>query len=195
MIRIFMQDAYDNSDRIRISKIMCSVAFEHAESLKILLASHNFTSAVGILRIQFESYVRGVWVLYAASDTELSKLTAELNNENAKRAERLPMLSAMINKLESKAPENAISPILEFKKYSWGPLNSYLHGGLHAIDRHSKGYPVGILEQALKASNGVNGMVGMFAAVLTGRQDLVKEVSEIYKSYSDCFQMKADMNS
>jgi hypothetical protein len=169
---------------------MCSVAFEHAESFKILLASRNFTSAVGMLRLQFESLVRGVWVLYAASDTELSKLTAELNNENAKRADRLPMLSEMINKLEAKAPKNAVDPILEFKEYSWKPLNSYVHGGLHAIDRHSKGYPVQILKQALKASNGVNGMVGMFAAVLTGNQLLVKEVLRSFEEFSDCFQMK-----
>ena len=189
------QPPYDDSDKVRISKVMCSVAFEHAESFKILLASRNFTSAVGMLRLQFESLVRGVWVLYAASDVELSKLTSELNNENAKRADRLPMLSAMIGKLESTAPDNAVNPILEFKEYSWKPLNSYVHGGLHAIDRHSKGYPVKILEQALKASNGVNGMVGMFAAILTGNQLLVKKVSKLYEEYSDCFQIKRDLNS
>jgi len=174
---------------------MCSVSFEHAESFKILLASRNFTSAIGMLRLQFESLVRGVWVLYAASEIELGTLTAELNNENAKRANNLPMLSEMISKLESKAPENAVNPILEFKEYSWKPLNSYVHGGLHAIDRHSKGYPVQILKQALKASNGVNGIVGMFAAVLTGNQLLVKEVSRSYEEYSDIFQMKVDLNS
>lgn len=174
---------------------MCSVTFEHAESFKLLLASRNFTSAIGMLRLQFESLVRGVWVFYAASEIQLSKLTAELNNENANRANNLPMLSAMISKLESKAPENAINPILEFKEYSWKPLNSYVHGGLHAIDRHSKGYPVQILEQALKASNGVNGMAGMFAAILTGNKALVKEVSRSYEEFSDCFQMKRDMNS
>ncbi|WP_412034982.1 DUF6988 family protein, partial [Vibrio sp. 1403] len=47
---------------------MCSVSLEHAESLKILLATRNFTSALGLLRLQFESLVRGMWVLYAASD-------------------------------------------------------------------------------------------------------------------------------
>ncbi len=96
----------------------------------------------------------------------------------------------MIEKLEQKAPQNSVKPILEFKEYSWKPLNSYVHGGLHAIDRHSKGYPVEILEQALKASNGVNGMVGMFASVLAGNQLLVKEVSKSYQEYSDIFQMK-----
>ena len=190
MIQLLRYPASDESDRNRVSKIMCSVSFEHAESVKILLASQNFTSAIGMLRLQFESFVRGMWVLYVASDVALGKLTAELNNESSKRAEKLPGLSMMITKLEDKAPENAVLPILEFKEYSWKPLNSYVHGGLHAIDRHSKGYPLHILEQALKASNGVTGMVGMFASILTGDQLLVDEVSKSYEEYSDIFQMK-----
>ena len=190
MIQLLSYPAYDKSDRTSVSKIMCSVSFEHAESFKILLASRNFTSAIGMLRLQFESLVRGMWVSYVASEVALGKLTAELNNVNSKRAEKLPGFSMMIEKLKLKAPENAVNPLLEFKEYSWKPLNSYVHGGLHAIDRHSKGYPVHILEQALKASNGVNGMVGMFASVLTGDQHLVNEVSKSYQEYSDIFQMK-----
>lgn len=84
---------------------MCSVSLEHAESLKILLATRNFTSALGLLRLQFESLVRGMWVLYAASDIAVSKLTAELNEENQRRANNLPMLSEMISQLEKKAPK------------------------------------------------------------------------------------------
>ncbi|HBK5922074.1 TPA: hypothetical protein LMR99_004680 [Vibrio alginolyticus] len=165
---------------------MCSVSLEHAESLKILLATRNFTSALGLLRLQFESLVRGMWVLYAA----VSKLTAELNEENQRRANNLPMLSEMISQLEKKAPTNAVDPILEFKEYSWKPLSSYVHGGLHAVDRHSKGYPVAMLEQVLKASNGVNGLVAVFGSILTGQTNLTQEVYKSFETYADCFQMK-----
>ncbi len=181
---------YDNSERLKVSKIMCSVALEHAESFKILLTARNFTSAIGLLRIQFECLVRGMWVLYAATDSAVSKLTAELNEENQKRADNLPMLSEMIKHLEEKAPKNAIDPILEFKQYSWRPLSGYVHGGLHAIDRHSKGYPIEILEQTLKASNGVNGMVAVLGSILSGKVQLKKDVYQSFKTYSDCFQIK-----
>ncbi len=80
---------------------MCSVSFEHAESFKILLASRNFTSAIGMLRLQFESLVHGMWVLYVASKIALGKLTAELNNENSKRAEKLPGFSVMVGMFAS----------------------------------------------------------------------------------------------
>ena len=172
---------------------MCSVALEHAESFKMLLASRNFTSAIGLLRLQFECLVRGMWVLYAATDTAVGKLTAELNEENQKRADNLPMLTEMIKRLEVKAPKNTIDPILEFKQYSWKPLSGYVHGGLHAIDRHSKGYPLEILVQALKASNGVNGMVAVLGSILSGQAELTKEVYQSFKSYSDCFQSKPNV--
>ena len=169
---------------------MCSVSLEHAESLKILIASGNFTSALGLLRLQFESYVRGVWVLYAASDIAVGKLTAELNEENQRRANTLPMLSEMISQLDKKAPKNAVDPILEFKEYSWKPLSSYVHGGLHAIERHSKGYPIPRLEQVLKNSNGVNGLVAVLGAILTGQVQLTQDVYDSFQEYSDCFQNK-----
>ncbi|MDF2156161.1 hypothetical protein [Vibrio sp. CAU 1672] len=129
-------------------------------------------------------------MLYAASDVAVSKLTAELNEENQRRANNLPMLSDMISQLEKKAPTNAVDPILEFKEYSWKPLSSYVHGGLHAVDRHSKGYPVAMLEQVLKASNGVNGLVAVFGSILTGQTNLTQEVYKSFETYADCFQMK-----
>lgn len=190
---ILRQPLFDDSDRVRVSKIMCSVSLEHAESLKILLATRNFTSALGLLRLQFESLVKGMWVLYAASDIAVSKLTAKLNEENQKRANNLPMLSEMISQLEKKAPKNAVGPILEFKEYSWKPLSSYVHGGLHAVDRHSKGYPVAMLEQVLKASNGVNGLVAVFGSILTGQTNLTKDVYKSFHIYEDCFQMKGPL--
>jgi hypothetical protein len=172
---------------------MCSISLEHAQSLKILIAARNITSAICLLRVQFESLVRGMWVLYAASDIAVSKLTAELTEENQKQADNLPMLSEMIKKLEEKAPKNAVDPLLEFKEYSWKPLCGYVHGGLHAVDRHSKGYPFKILEQTLQASNGVNGLVVVLSSMLTGKPELTKEVYKSFKTFSDCFQIRAEI--
>lgn len=174
------------SHRTNLSRIMCGVSLEHAESLKILLVSGNFTSAVSLLRLQYESLVRGIWALYAATDLQVEKLTADLTDQSAKRADRMPMLAEMLDKLGSTAPIEATAPLEEFREYSWKPLSSYIHGGIHAISRHSKGYPESILEQALRASTGLTGVVGIFAAVLSGDQKKVSEMSSLYKEYADC---------
>jgi hypothetical protein len=177
---------YDNSKRIQLSHTMCAVSIEHSESLKILLESGNFTSSIGLLRLQFEALVRAIWIFYSASDSVVEKLSLDLNDSIPRTNERLPMLSEMLKNLEEKAPENALKPLLEFKEYSWKPLSSFVHGGIHAITRHSKGYPPAILEQALLASNGVNGMSGYFLAILTGNPATVKDFYQSYFEFSDC---------
>lgn len=189
VVEMLALPSFDNSKRTRLTHIMCSVSIEHGESLKILLASGNFTSSIGLLRLQFEALVRAVWIFYAAPDAAIEKLSSDLTSAIAKTNEKLPMLSIMLQKLEGKAPPNALNPLLEFKEYSWKPLSSFIHGGMHAINRHSKGYPVEILKQALRASNGVNGMTGYFLAVLTGSVDLPKEFHKSFFEFSDCLPM------
>jgi hypothetical protein len=66
------------------------VAFEHAESAKILLTSGNFTSALGLVRLQYEAFVRAMWLFFAASDLEVSKLLSELTHDSSKRAQNFP---------------------------------------------------------------------------------------------------------
>ena len=177
---------FDNSERIVSSRIMCGVAFEHAESVKILLASGNFTSALGLLRLQYEVMVRATWLLYAAKESSISKLTAELNHENAKKADKVPMLGEMLSEMEGKAPSEALNMLLEFKEYSWKPLSSYVHGGIHALSRHSKGYPVPLLMQALKASNGVSVMSGMLLVILSGDRNQSGKITKIQTEFSNC---------
>lgn len=165
---------------------MCSVAFEHAESIKLLIASGNFTSAIGLLRLQYEAFTRSMWLFYAASDMAVSKLMVELTRDSAKRSDKLSMLSEMLKKLEGKAPDVALSQLLEFKEYSWRPLSSYIHGGIHAVNRHSKGYPLPILSQTIKASNGLSVMVGMLLVILANDIHLQGTIPRIQSEFLDC---------
>ncbi|SEH08991.1 DUF6988 family protein [Candidatus Venteria ishoeyi] len=177
---------FDDSERIMTSKVMCSIAFEHAESTKILITTGNLTSATGLVRLQYEALVRAMWLLYAASDIVVSKLSSELTCETANRANNLPMLTEMLKKLQDKAPRQALDMLLEFKEYSWRPLSSFIHGGIHAIHRHSKGYPLPLLEQMLRMSNGVSLMVGMLLVILHGGGEQRGKMSQIQKEFADC---------
>lgn len=177
---------FDDSERIMASKVMCSIAFEHAESAKMLISAGNLTSATGLVRLQYEALVRAMWLLYAASDTAVSKLTSELTQETADRANRLPMLSEMLEKLQGKAPKEPVDMLLEFKEYSWKPLSSFIHGGIHAIHRHSKGYPLPLLEQMVRISNGVSVMVGMLLVILHGGGEQRGKMPRIQREFADC---------
>lgn len=184
--KLFNLRLYNDAERIRASRIMCSVAFEHAESVKMLLATHNFTSAIGLIRLQYEAFVRALWLCYAASDLAVSNLMAELTHESSKKADKIPLLSEMLKQLDGKAPQVALDQLLEFKEYSWKPLSSYVHGGIHAISRHSKGYPLPLLFQSLKGSNGLSLNVGMLLVILSGDRNWSGRIPEIQLDFLDC---------
>jgi hypothetical protein len=183
------------SIRASVSHILCSVAIEHGESVKILLSTGNCTSAIGLIRLQYEAVVRAIWVYYTATDTAVEKLSTDLTRESAQRGQNLPMLSEMLEKMDGRAPKAALEPLLEFKEYSWKPLSSFIHGGIHAIDRHSRGYPFKLIEQSLKGSNGLNGIVGYFLTIISGNQQKVKEFYDYFTEFKDCLPYKKRENS
>ena len=111
---------------------------------------------------------------------------SELTAENERKSQKLPMLSEMLSNLEGKAPQIVIDQLLEFKEYSWKPLSSYIHGGIHAIQRHSKGYPIQLLIQTLKASNGVSIMAAMFLVIVANDFSKRGLMPLIQEEFQDC---------
>ncbi len=177
---------YDNSPRITSSRTLCGVSFEHSESVRILVTTGNFTSSLGVLRMQYEALVKAIWALYAASENSISKLQSNLNADNAKWADRIPLLGELLVELEGKAPAQALGPLNEFKEYSWKPLSSYIHGGIHAVTRHGKGYPIELLAQAVMSSNGLQVMTGMMLVILSGDTKHQGRISKIQQQFADC---------
>jgi hypothetical protein len=176
----------ETGPRSRVSRAMCGISFEHAEGIKILTAAGNFTSAVGLMRLQYEAVVRAFWVLYTASDSFVDKLAASLSKETERKASKLPMVGEMLEKLESKAPEVAMDMLKEFREHQWRPLSSFVHGGLHAIHRHDTGYPVVLLLQVVRSSNGLLMMAAMLLVILHGGGNQRGKMAEIQKEFADC---------
>lgn len=177
---------YEITLRREISRVLSSAAFEHAESIQGLLLAGNTTSAIALLRLQYESLVRAIWIIYSASEAMVEKLSAELNSENAKKANRLPMLSQMLKEMENFTPQNALIPLLEFRDTSWKDLSSFVHGGFHLIHRHGEGYPDWLQETVLRSSNNLNGMNGYFISIMTGDIPLSKSVHASFDDFMDC---------
>lgn len=176
----------DISKRAESGRILSHVSIEHGQSLKALIEIGNFTSALGLLRLQYEALVRAMWVIYAATDAWVEKISAELTADSAKQANKIPMLTEMLEQLKDKAPLEAIGMLHEFKEYSWKPLSSFVHGGIHAINRHGNGYPVLLLEQAIRASNGLIIMTGMLLVILSRNPVLKGVIPTIQRKYESC---------
>ncbi|WP_371194073.1 hypothetical protein [Glaciecola sp. SC05] len=131
--RIFEYGIADNSKRLSASWIMCLVALEHANSLRQLAMCGNYTSAICIIRSQFEALTRATWLFYAASDTKVDNTFSTLS-ELSQSADQKPNNAEMIKALEGKAPAQAAAMFSEFRDVQWKGLNSYVHGTLNSLN-------------------------------------------------------------
>lgn len=169
---------------------MCLIAMEHATAMRALMALRLPTSAVSLMRLQFEALTRAMWLLYAASDTAIDKLLAPLTPQSEQAAKNLPGASEMIEQIGKRvgqgAPAAAHQMLSHFKEVTWQGMNSFVHGGIHPLRRSADGFPVDLALQVLRSSNSLTTMTGMTMAVLTGDEAMVKPVSKIQPAFADC---------
>lgn len=172
-------------ERFSVSMAACGIAFDHASGVRNLAEAGLATSAAALLRVQFEALIRAMWLLYAATDAEIQMMSAPLSAETQKAANKLPMTKVMLDALKMTAPAAAIQPLLQFKELSAGPMNSFVHSGVHSLHRHQQGFPVLLLDQIIRSSNAMNTMCCMLAAILTGDSNSVVHVKVIQRQFLD----------
>lgn len=177
---------YDGSARISASVSAACVALEHGRALRVLSATGLPTAALSLLRLQHEALTRAVWLLYAASDLAVDKLAAPLSKEAEAAANKLPMMADMLKQLAGKpAAAQPLLGLLAFKDNNSAALNSLVHGGIHALQRHAQGFPLPLVLQAIRNCNGLMLMTGMMLAVLAGSQPLVGRVGRLQAAFAD----------
>lgn len=176
-----------DSVRVRAALTITSLGFEHARSLKYLVAARLYTSSAALLRIQYESLVRAIWVLHCATDADAELIISELTQESAKRADKIPMLAKMLEEIERDAPHVPVGQLKEFKFYSWRPLSSFVHGGIHAVNRHGRGFPLELVCMQVRHSNGLLGLAGSLLQVIAGVPPEQQVIGKLFKEFEPCF--------
>jgi len=181
---------FDPSPRGQSSLGMCSVSLEHGLSLRILISARCPTSAVGLMRLQFEALTRAMWLLYAANELEVAKLTAALTVDSEQAAKNLPTVNAMIDDIGKRvgttAPAAAHQMLTHFRDVQLKALNSFVHGGIHSLRRHTDGFPVPFIVQIVCSSNALSTMAAMTLAILSGDAAIAKTISRIQREFADC---------
>jgi hypothetical protein len=183
--RIFEYGPANESKRVIASWLMCSIASEHASSVRQLAMCGHYTSAICIIRSQFEALTRGMWLFYCASEIKIEN-TMKALSELSQNSDQKPSNIEMITKLDGKAPEQAVMMLQEFRDIQWKALNSYVHGGVHALQRHGAGYPIQLIKDIIRSSNGLLTMTAMMAAILTGNEFIVQDITKIQRRHEGC---------
>lgn len=167
------------------------VALEHGVSVAALVEAGHLSSANAILRAQLEATIRAAWLLYVASDEWMVGYVEKARQNPMKDPGSAPAIDEMIRGIERKAAEglapSAVAPQLRtFKEGAWGPLNSFVHSGIHPTTLQATGYPLDGALGTLMNANGLCVVCAMLIAVLSGDGNLTTGMNRIQSLFFDC---------
>jgi hypothetical protein len=168
----------------------CTLCIEHGHVLRSAFALDAPSSGSALLRLQYEALLRGAWLMFAATATQIEKLASALDVEAEQGAKNLPGYSEMLNAVLRAAPEGLTAPLAEFNQYSRHALNSFVHSGIHALHRTRHGYPKEMALTVVRLSNGLSHFGYRLLASLSGSQRRMDRVTRLYLDFSDCLPMK-----
>jgi hypothetical protein len=104
-------------------------------------------------------------------------------------ARKLPLVTEMIRQLSKSPHPSAAAPAAmlgRFNDLNRHGLNSFVHGGIHALRRHEDGYPVRLVRQLIECSNGLATIGAMMLAILRGDRVLAARMNRVHIGFEDC---------
>jgi hypothetical protein len=108
----------EGNKRVHLAAGCLHTAVEHGQAIVVLVAEGIYGSALALMRLQFEAYVRGIWLLHGATDESVDRAGQD----------KFPPMGEMITDLEQPGRFDA-GILSRVKAASWAPLNSLTHTG------------------------------------------------------------------
>jgi hypothetical protein len=170
--------------RTDLTSVLCSLVFEHAHSILVLIVDSNASSALALVRVQFEALVRAFWIHFAATDAQIAKCVAPIAIDTTKEPDLFPTITEMLAKLDGKSPPTVVAALCAYKAAAWNAMNSYTHGNLRPMIRHRNGYAPELLSQVLQNANGARMFAAMLLAEMTADADVVAGVVDIGRRHA-----------
>ena len=156
-----IHDARPPSDRRgQLTTAMCHVAIEHGNGQRLLVMTDHVVTALALVRVQFEAVIRATWMLHGATDEWLEKFVTPRDPTDLGETAAGPAVDAMLNKTDTTAPPFVGKMLREMKTATWKPMNSFVHGGIHAVVNQMVDLPPDKLVSVLRNANGMSFLAG-----------------------------------
>jgi hypothetical protein len=127
--------SFTHSQRRVVAAALYDVANDHGKGICTLFENHHDVSAFAMMRIQFETFIRGAWLLHCAKESELNCFIKKDKIELESKEKFY--FGDMVEAVE--LAKDWSGTLSEIKKVSWKALNSYTHGGQHQVARRFDG--------------------------------------------------------
>lgn len=167
------------------SGLLC---FEHGLASIKLIADGFTSSGLALMRPQFESLIRGFWLMYANTDSWLVKLSSA-GNIGPSQINKLetPMISEMLKTLEkSDAPAHILNQLNDFKGITNTSINSFTHSGLIALLSKGVGYDPKMIFDTIRNCNAVAAINMQMLSILTGYDEALEPIRQMHHRFVDC---------
>ena len=174
------------SHRDLLTQGTIGTTLEHGISIVLLVEATQLASASVLLRAQFEALVRALWLHFVADDAWAEKYLARVQAEPHKDPGNSRSMDEMLKDLATMARPGIASKLQPLKDATWGPLNSYVHSGIHPIVHQHGGVSAEFALATLLNANGLTGMAAMLAAETLGDQQKVLSILDTQLAHLDC---------
>ena len=164
------------------------LSIEYGAAAYVLIASRLCAPGYSLLRTQLETLVRGIWMMYAASDAWIAKLNQPLTEASAEATKDTLMLDKMLKALRGteSAPSALLDQLEACRTVMWKTLNSYAHGGLHPLARASMGYPPQLNFDVIRNSHAMVALASQLTAIVSGHPENMAPVRSLHQEFADC---------
>lgn len=160
------------TNRTRASAGCFCIAQEHHHAIVLLMHHHLYAACFSLLRVEFEAYIRGLWLTYCAADREVNRFLS---------GAKPPGIGALLEAIERKPAftEKVLSAI---KTKSWKAMCAFTHtGGLHVqrwntSEAIESNYEPEEVEQALRFAELIAAMSVIGVAQLAENDELAMNV-------------------
>lgn len=118
----------------KIAATMLNIALDHAQGICILLEKAAYPSAVAMLRVQFEAYIRASWLGYCASDAQIQSF---ISNDEIRNDGKKIEFAQLVSLVEANAELGSFLTI--FRQTNMKSFHSFTHGGVHQLFHYVNG--------------------------------------------------------
>ena len=108
--------------RSQLASACWHVAIEHSQAIVVLVHETLHGSALALMRLLFEAYVRGMWLMHAATNDDIDRAGRDQFPNDFNR---------IVAELDEKFPSSR--PFSAVKNQTWKRLCSFTHTGYQQI--------------------------------------------------------------
>ncbi|MCK5545951.1 MAG: hypothetical protein KAI27_01170 [Rhodospirillaceae bacterium] len=167
-----------SDSRNRLAGGCLDVALEHQKAILLLIAKKLYGSAFALVRILYESYIRGIWLQHCATESQLTQF----------RNGTVPLFHKLIEDIEKiDGFENGF--LTEFKKNSWARMNGFVHTGVEQVvcrnttDSIEPNYDKDEVIKSIDFSNGIACLSAIAICRLANDVSLAENILNKHEEY------------